>query len=156
MQKITPFLLFDGNAEEAFEYYCGIFKDAERGKVERYGPNGPMPEGTVLTASFTLFGTKFILLNGPKADFTMAVSFHISCTTQQQVDHYWDNLTANGGEESMCGWLKDKYGLYWQVVPEQMEQLMTQGSPEQSQRVMQAMMQMKKLDIATLEAAYKG
>lgn len=155
MQKVTPWLWFDGKAEEAMNFYCSVFKDAEPGKIERYGPGGPMPEGTVLTASFKLFGQEYVALNGgPQFKFTEAVSFHISCDTQQEIDYYWSNLTAGGGEESMCGWVKDKYGLSWQVVPTQLNHLLTTGTPEQRGRVMKAMLQMRKIEIDRLEAAH--
>lgn len=157
MRKITPFLWFDGNAEEAMNYYVKTFEDAEVRSVQRYGPGAPMPEGTVITASFRLFGQEFIALNGgPQFKFTEAISFHISCENQEEVDYYWDTLIGDGGEESMCGWLKDKFGLSWQVVPVQLNQLMTSGTAEQSNRVIQAMLKMRKINIAALEQAYNS
>src|ERR1043165_48647 len=111
MQKITPFLWFDNNAEEAVNYYISVFKDAKTGTVTRYGPGGPGPEGSVLTASFTLEGQEFVALNGgPQFKFTEAVSFVVNCADQEEVDYYWDKLTADGGTPSMCGWLKDQFG----------------------------------------------
>ncbi len=153
-QKITPFLWFDGNAEEAVNYYLSVFPEAKLGEVSRYGEGMPMPAGTVLVANFTLLGQEFGAINaGPEFKFTEAVSFMIDCKDQAEVDYYWDKLTANGGEPSQCGWLKDRFGLSWQVVPSALGELMTNPDPAKANRVTQALMQMGKIDIATLEAA---
>ena len=153
-QKITPFLWFDGNAEEAVNYYLSVFPEAKLGEVSRYGEGMPMPAGTVLVANFTLFGQEFGAINaGPEFKFTEAISFMIDCKDQAEVDYYWDKLTANGGEPSQCGWLKDRFGLSWQVVPSALGELMTNPDPAKANRVTQALMQMGKIDIATLEAA---
>jgi predicted 3-demethylubiquinone-9 3-methyltransferase (glyoxalase superfamily) len=153
-QKITPFLWFDGNAEEAVNFYLSVFPDTKLGEVSHYGEGMPMPAGTVLVANFTLFGQEFGAINaGPEFKFTEAISFMIDCKDQKEVDYYWDTLTANGGEPSQCGWLKDKYGLSWQVVPSALAELMTNPDPAKAGRVVQALMQMSKIDIATLEAA---
>jgi predicted 3-demethylubiquinone-9 3-methyltransferase (glyoxalase superfamily) len=159
MQKITPCLWFDKNGEEAMEFYTSIFKDSKIGKASRYNKeaaaNMGMPEGSMLAATFELAGQKFMALNGgPMFKFTEAISLMIDCGTQEEVDYYWNALTADGGEESMCGWLKDKFGLSWQVTPAALNDLMTNGTPEQSARVMAAMMKMKKIDIQTLQDAY--
>ena len=153
-QKITPFLWFDGNAEDAVNFYLSVFPDAKLGEVSHYGEGMPMPAGTVLVANFTLFGQEFGAINaGPEFKFTEAISFMIDCKDQKEVDYYWDKLTADGGEPSQCGWLKDKYGLSWQVVPSALAELMTDPDPAKAGRVVQALMQMSKIDIATLEAA---
>jgi len=150
-QKITPFLWFDNNAEEAVNFYVSVFKNSKIGTVTRYGDAGPGPKGSVLTAAFELEGQKFVALNGgPRFKFTEAVSFVINCETQEEIDYFWDKLTSDGGQESMCGWLKDKYGLSWQVVPSQLPSLLT---GEKSNEVMQAIMQMKKLDLGALRQA---
>jgi predicted 3-demethylubiquinone-9 3-methyltransferase (glyoxalase superfamily) len=156
MQKITPFLWFDNQAEEAANFYISVFKDSKVGKVSRYGDAGPGPKGSVMVAEFELNGQRFIALNGgPQFKFTEAVSFVINCETQDEVDYYWSKLTADGGEESMCGWLKDKFGLSWQVTPTIMGKLFS-ADPTGAQRAMQAMLQMKKLDIQKLQDAYDG
>ena len=150
-QKITPFLWFDSNAEEAMNFYVSVFKNAKVGTITRYGDAGPGPKGLVLTASFELEGEKFVALNGgPQFKFTEAISFVINCENQQEIDYFWDKLTGNGGQESMCGWLKDKYGLSWQVVPVRLPSLLT---GDKSNEVMQAIMQMKKLDLHQLKRA---
>jgi predicted 3-demethylubiquinone-9 3-methyltransferase (glyoxalase superfamily) len=148
MQKITPFLWFNDNAEEAMNYYTSVFKNSKTLGVTRYGKNMPLPEGTVMTATFELDGQKFVALNGgPLFKFTEAVSFVINCEDQEEIDYYWNTLTGDGGSESQCGWLKDKFGLSWQVVPVNIGELVkNQGS-------VQALMGMKKLDIAALKAA---
>jgi predicted 3-demethylubiquinone-9 3-methyltransferase (glyoxalase superfamily) len=161
MQKITPCLWFDKNGEEAMEFYASIFKDAKIGKASRYtkesAENMGMPEGAMLAATFELAGQKFLALNGgPMFKFTEAISLMIDCQTQEEVDHYWNALTADGGEESMCGWLKDKFGLSWQVSPAALNEMMTSGTPEQSARTMAAMMKMKKIIIQDLRDAYDG
>jgi predicted 3-demethylubiquinone-9 3-methyltransferase (glyoxalase superfamily) len=157
MPKITPFLWFDTQAEEAAKVYCSIFPNSKIGTVTRYSKVGPGPEGSVLTVAFALDGQDFTALNaGPQFKFTEAVSFVIRCKTQDEIDHYWSKLTANGGQESMCGWLKDKFGLSWQVVPANISELMSDPDPQKSGRVMQALLQMKKLDISALEKARSG
>ena len=156
-QKIRPFLWFDGNAEEAVNFYLSVFPDARLGEVSRYGEGMPMPAGTVLVANFTLFGQEFGAINaGPEFKFTEAISFMIDCKDQAEVDYYWDKLTADGGDPSQCGWLKDKYGLSWQVVPSALGELMTDPDPAKANRVTQALMQMSKIDVAKLEAARDG
>jgi len=150
-QKITPFLWFDNNAEEAMNFYVSVFNNSKINTVTRYGDTGPGPKGSVLTAAFELEGQKFVALNGgPRFKFTEAISFVISCETQKEIDYFWDKLTSDGGQESMCGWLKDKFGLSWQVVPAEIGSLLT---GEKSNQVMQAIMQMKKIDLGTLRQA---
>jgi predicted 3-demethylubiquinone-9 3-methyltransferase (glyoxalase superfamily) len=157
MPTITPFLCFDDNLEEAVELYTSIFPDTKVGKVTRYGDAGPMPKGTVMTANFELQGQSFIGLNaGPHFKFNEAVSFYVRCKNQEEVDYYWSRLTANGGEESQCGWLKDKFGLSWQIVPEALERCLSDADPAKANRAMQAMMTMKKIDIAAIERAAAG
>jgi predicted 3-demethylubiquinone-9 3-methyltransferase (glyoxalase superfamily) len=153
MQKISPFLWFDGNAEEAANFYVSIFKDSRILKIARYGEAGPGPAGSVMVVNFQIEGQDFIALNGgPLFKFTEAISFVINCQTQEEVDHYWNKLTA-GGQESQCGWLKDKYGLSWQVTPTILGELLADKDQRKAQRVMQAMLQMKKIDIAELKRA---
>ena len=157
MQKITPFLWFNENAEEAINFYTSIFKDSKMGKVTRNGDNGPGPKGSVMVANFTIEGQEFIALNGgPRFQFTEAVSFVVSCKSQDEIDYYWDKLLQGGGKEQACGWLKDQFGLSWQIVPAQMGELMSGSDPQRSARVMQAMMKMIKLDLPTLQKAYDG
>lgn len=154
MNKITPSLWFDNNVEEAIEFYSTIFEDSEVLSVNRYGEGGPGPAGSVLVASFRLNGQEFIAINGgPHFTFTEAISFTIDCASQEEVDHFWDKLT-DGGEPSQCGWLKDKFGLSWQVVPKILIELMQDEDPVKANRVMQAMLQMTKIDIAKLKEAY--
>jgi len=154
MQKITPFLWYDNQAEEAANFYVSIFKNAKVMGLTRYGEAGPGPKGSVLTAAFELEGEKFTALNGgPQFKFTEAISFVVNCATQEEVAYYWEKLTADGGAESQCGWLKDKYGLSWQVVPTILPELLQEKDPEKSNRIVQALMQMKKLDIAALKRA---
>ena len=154
MQKISPFLWFDGNAEEAANSYVSIFKDSKILKIARYGEAGPGPAGSAMVVNFQIEGQDFIALNGgPLFKFTEAISFVISCQTQEEVDHYWNKLTADGGQESQCGWLKDKYGLSWQVTPNILGELLADKDQKKAQRVMQAMLQMKKIDIAALQRA---
>jgi len=156
-QKITPFLWYDNQAEEAANLYCSIFKNSKVGSVVRYGDAGPGPKGTVMIVSFQLAGQEFTALNGgPRFKFTEAISFVVNCETQEEIDHFWEKLTADGGQESMCGWLKDKFGLSWQIVPTDLPKLMQSGDAKKSERVMQAILQMKKLDIAKLKEAYEG
>lgn len=154
MQKITPFLWFDNNAEEALNLYTSIFPNSKTVAITRYGPAGPGPEGSVMTASFELEGQEFIALNGgPHFKFTEAISFVVHCDTQEEVDRYWNKLLA-GGQESQCGWLKDKFGLSWQIVPRQLTRLIQDKDARKAQNVMQAMMKMRKIIIADLEEAY--
>jgi len=153
-QRITPFLWYDTQAEEAANFYVSVFKNSKVVGVVRYGDVGPGPKGSVMIVEFELEGLKFVGLNGgPHFKFTEAVSFAISCATQEEVDYFWEKLTADGGQESQCGWLKDKYGLSWQVVPSRAIELLKDNDSPKSQRVMQAIMLMKKMDIATLEKA---
>ena len=155
MQKITPFLWFDNNLEEAMSFYTSVFKNAKVVNVSRYGDAGPGPKGSVMTATFELEGQRFMGLNGgPHFKFTEAVSFFVSCDTQQEVDELWAKLTE-GGEESQCGWLKDRFGLSWQIVPRALGEMLGDKDPKKSQRVMQAMLKMKKIDIAGLKRAYE-
>lgn len=156
MQKITPFLWFDNQAEEAMNFYTSIFRNSKIGNVLRYGEAGPGPAGSVLTASFELEGLEFTALNGgPNHKFNEAVSFHVSCETQDEVDHFW-NKFSDGGQVQQCGWVKDKFGLVWQVVPTALPRLLGDPDHEKANRVMQAMLQMEKIDIAKLEQAYAG
>jgi predicted 3-demethylubiquinone-9 3-methyltransferase (glyoxalase superfamily) len=155
MQKISPFLWFDGNAEEAAAFYTAIFKNSKILKIARYGEAGPGPAGSVMIVNFQIEGQEFIALNGgPQFKFTEAISFCINCQTQEEVDYFWNKLTADGGQEVQCGWLKDKYGLSWQVTPTILGELMSDKDTKKAQRVMQAMLQMKKIDIAALKNAY--
>ena len=154
MQKINPFLWFDDQAEEAANFYVSLFKNSKVISVSRYGDAGPDPKGTAMTVTFELAGQKFVALNGgPLFKFTEAISFLINCETQQEVDDLWKKLSA-GGTESQCGWLKDKYGLSWQVIPTSLGEMLQDKDPKKSQRVMQAMLQMKKIDIDRLRQAY--
>jgi predicted 3-demethylubiquinone-9 3-methyltransferase (glyoxalase superfamily) len=157
MQKITPFLWFDNQAEEAVDFYCSVFKNSKKGNMARYDEESSKaaqrPKGSVMTAEFEIDGQKFVALNGgPVFKFTEAISFVVNCDTQEEVDYYWDKLTE-GGQEVQCGWLKDKFGLSWQVVPTILSKLLSDPDPKKSQRVMHAMLQMKKIDIPTLEKA---
>ncbi len=153
LQKITPFLWFNENAEEAVNFYISIFRDAGIDRIARYGEAGPGPKGTVMIMDFHLEGQAFIALNGgPEYAFTPAISFLVNCETQQEIDELWEKLTA-GGEEVACGWLKDRYGVSWQIVPTVLGDLMQDKDPERAQRVTQALYQMKKIDIKTLQEA---
>jgi len=155
MQKITPFLWFDNKAEEAMNFYVSIFKNSKRGRISRYGDAGPGPKGTVMVATFQLEGQEFIALNGgPHFKFTEAISLVVNCETQDEVDAFWEKL-SEGGSKGQCGWLKDKYGLSWQIVPTVLGELMSDPDPEKSKRVMQAMLQMTKIDIKGLRQAYE-
>jgi predicted 3-demethylubiquinone-9 3-methyltransferase (glyoxalase superfamily) len=154
MQKITPFLWFDGKAEEAMNFYTSIFKNAKVGNITRYGDAGPGPKGSVMSATFELEGQEFFALNGgPQFKFTPAISFFVSCKTQEEVDRYWEALSA-GGEKSQCGWLTDKFGLSWQIVPSVLGEMLSDKDAAKANRVMQAMLQMTKLDINGLKQAY--
>lgn len=156
VQKITPFLWFDTQAEEAANFYTSIFKNSRITNVARYGEAGPGPAGSVMTVSFELEGQAFTALNGgPQFNFTEAVSFFVNCADQQEVDELWGKLTS-GGEEGPCGWLKDKYGLSWQIVPMALMQMLGDPDPEKARRVTEAMFQMKKIDVPALERAYAG
>ena len=155
MQKITPFLWFNDQAEEAMNFYTAIFKNSKIGSVSRYGEGGPGKPGSVMTATFELDGQEFMALNGgPLFTFSEAISFFVNCETQAEVDELWEKLTE-GGEESQCGWLKDKYGLSWQIVPSALGELLNDPDAEKARRVMNAMLQMKKIDIAGLRSAYE-
>ncbi len=154
MQKITPFMWFDDKAEDAMHFYVSIFQNSRVLSVSRYGDAGPGPKGSVMTANFQLDGQEFIALNGgPLFKFTEAISFVVNCESQREIDEFWEKLSA-GGQEVQCGWLKDRFGLSWQIVPRILPQLLKKD-PETSNRVMKALMQMKKLDIAALQQAYE-
>lgn len=157
MPKITPFLWFDNQAEEAAAFYVSVFPNSKITEVSRYGPAGPGPEGQAMVVAFELDGQAFTALNGgPHFRFTEAVSFYISCKDQAEIDHYWDGLQAGGGSPSQCGWLKDRFGLSWQVVPEVLPQLIGGPDREKARRGTEAMLKMRKLDIAALQAAREG
>ncbi len=150
MQKITPFLWFDGKAEEAMNFYVSIFKNSKVGRISRYGD-----QGAVMSVSFQLEGQEFMALNGgPQFAFSPAISFFVNCETQAEVDELWEKLSA-GGKKERCGWLKDKYGLSWQIIPAALGQMMQDKDPEKSKRVMNAMLQMDKIDIKKLQQAYE-
>jgi predicted 3-demethylubiquinone-9 3-methyltransferase (glyoxalase superfamily) len=152
--KIRPFLWFDDQAEEATKYYVSIFRNSEMLSINRYGEAGPGGEGTVMTTTFRLDGQEFMALNGgPHFHFTEAISFFIDCDSQEEVDELWEKLST-GGETSQCGWLKDKYGLSWQVIPRVLGEMLQDPDRERANRVMQAMLQMTKIDIAKLKEAY--
>ncbi len=156
MQKITPFLWFDNNAEEAVNHYLAIFKNSKINKVLRCGDAGPGPKGSILTIAFQLEGHEFIALSGgPIFQFTEAISLSVDCKTQQEVDDLWAKL-SDGSQKSQCGWLKDKFGLSWQVVPSALVEMLQDQDAEKAKRVMAAMMQMSKIDIAKLKQAYEG
>ena len=155
MQKITPFLWFDSQAEEAAKFYTFIFKNSKIGTIARYGEGTPGTPGKVMTVSFQLDGQEFMALNGgPVFAFTPAVSFFVTCQTQAEVDEFWEKL-SKGGEKQMCGWLKDKYGISWQIVPTILGELMGDKDAEKAYRVTQAMLKMTKIDIAKLKEAYE-
>lgn len=158
MTTITPCLWFDGNAEEAAQLYTSLFPDSRIGKVSRSPADNPStPEGAVLTVEFTLAGRPFIGLNGgPEFSFTEAVSFSIDCQDQAEVDRYWDALIEGGGEPSQCGWLKDRFGVSWQVIPRQLPELLNGPDRDGARRAMEAMLQMSKIDVAKLKGAYEG
>ena len=154
MQTITPFLWFDGKAEEAMNFYASIFKNSKIGSVTRYGEEGRGPKGKVMTATFQLNGQEFIALNGgPQFAFSPAISFLVNCETQQEVDELWEKL-SEGGEKQRCGWLKDKFGLSWQIVPSALGVMLRDKDAEKSRRVMKAMLQMDRIDIKGLRQAY--
>ncbi len=154
MPKITPFLWFDDQAEEAAKFYVSVFPSSKIVSTTRYGEAGPGPRGSVMTVVFQLDGKEFIALNGgPQFKFTEAISFSVDCKTQQEVDEYWGKLSS-GGEEGPCGWLKDRYGLSWQINPTALGEMLGDPDPQKSKRVMEAMLEMKKIDIAALKKAY--
>lgn len=156
MQTITPFLWFDNQAEEAMNFYVAIFKNSEVLGVNHYGDHGPLPKGTVMTANFELDGQAFTALNGgPMYKFTPAISFVVHCNTQEEVDYYWNKL-SEGGKPNQCAWLDDKYGVSWQIVPGILIEYLNDPDPVKAGRVMQAMLQMTKIDIAALQRAYQG
>ena len=155
MEKITPFLWFNDQAEEAARFYTSIFKNSKILGISRYGEAGPGPKDTVMVASFEIEGQQFLALNGgPQFKFTEAVSFVVNCETQAEVDHFWEKLSA-GGEQRECGWLRDKFGLFWQIVPTVLGKLLQDKDPAKSERVMQAMLRMTKIEIADLQRAYE-
>lgn len=157
MQKISPFLWFDANAEEAVNFYTAIFKNSKIKDVSRYGDAGPGPRGQVMVMNFEIEGQDFVALNGgPRFQFTEAVSFVVHCNGQKEVDHYWDKLLEGGGQTQACGWLKDRFGLSWQVVPDEFFELMKDKDPALRNRVMQAMMGMIKFDVEGLKKAARG
>ncbi len=161
MQKITPFLWFDDQAEEAVKFYTSIFKDSKVGRILRYDETSAKaagrPAGSVLTIEFEIGGQKFTALNGgPQFKFNESVSFVVNCKTQEEVDYFWEKLTAGGGQESECGWLKDKFGLSWQITPIVLIDMLNDKDPKKAERVMKAMMQMQKIEINKLKAAYAG
>src|SRR5437763_5858748 len=161
MQKITPFLWFDDQAEEAAKFYTSIFKNSKIGRILRYSEEVAkatgQPAGSVLTIEFEIEGQKFVALNGgPLFRFNESISFVVNCETQEEVDYFWEKLTADGGEESACGWLKDKFGLSWQITPTVLIDMLHDADEEKSGRVMQAMLQMQKIEIPKLKAAYGG
>jgi predicted 3-demethylubiquinone-9 3-methyltransferase (glyoxalase superfamily) len=153
MNEITPCLWFDTEGEDAAKFYTSVFPNSRIVDVARYGEAGPRPAGTVMTVTFELNGTKFVALNGgPDFTFSEAISFQVSCRNQEEVDTFWSKLSA-GGEEGPCGWLKDKFGLSWQIIPNALPELLSDPDREKSQRVMEAMLKMKKIEIRTLEEA---
>lgn len=157
MQKITPFLWFASEAEEAANYYTSIFKNSRITDIQRFGDGAPLPAGTVMTVSFELEGVPFVALNGGTGiAHTEAISFAVDCADQAEVDHLWDRLTENGGEPGPCGWLKDRYGMSWQIVPRRLTELLGDPDPGRAQRAVTAMLGMGKLDVAQLEAAADG
>jgi predicted 3-demethylubiquinone-9 3-methyltransferase (glyoxalase superfamily) len=154
MQKITPFLWFNGNAEEAMNFYVSVFKNSKIVNVRRYGDAGPGPKGTVMTGTFQIDGQEFFALNGgPQYSFTPAISFFVNCETQEEVDELWEKLSA-GGRKDRCGWLQDKYGLSWQIIPSALGKMLGDKNPKKANSVMQAMLQMDKIDIQKLKQAY--
>jgi predicted 3-demethylubiquinone-9 3-methyltransferase (glyoxalase superfamily) len=155
MQKITTFLWFDSNAEEAMNFYVSIFKNSKVMRVARYGDAGPGPKGTVMAATFQLDGQEFQALNGgPKFKFTPAISLFVNCESQQEVDELWAKLLEGGGREDQCGWLQDRFGLSWQIIPTILGRMLSDKDPKKSQSVMKAMLQMKKIDSKKLQQAY--
>ena len=156
MQKITPFLWFDNQAEEAMNFYISIFRNSKALSVTRYGEAGPGPKGSIMTATFQLDGQEITALNGgPHFKFTEAISLSVNCETQEEVDEFWEKL-SEGGEKGRCGWLKDKYGLSWQINPTALGEMLQDKDPEKAKRIMEAMLQMDKIDIRALSRAYEG
>lgn len=157
MQKITPFLWFNDNAEEAMLFYVSVFPDSKILSESRWGPGGPVPAGTLMSARIRVAGQELMLMNGgPRHSLDEAFSLFVNCETQAEVDQYWTTLTANGGREDQCGWLKDRYGLSWQIIPHQLLDLMGDKDPARAGRAVQAMLSMRKIDIAKLQAAADG
>lgn len=157
MQKITPFLWFDGQAEEAIKLYTSVFKNSKIINISYWGEGSPFPKDQVMTGTFELDGLRFYAFDaGPQFKFTEATSFFVSCETQEEIDHFWNSLTADGGQESMCGWLKDKFGVSWQIIPPVLGQLFGDKDREKAGRAMQAMYKMKKIIIADLVKAFNG
>jgi predicted 3-demethylubiquinone-9 3-methyltransferase (glyoxalase superfamily) len=155
MPKITPYLWFDNNAEEAIQFYSSIFKNSKTVNVTRYGEGGPLPKGTLMSATFEVEGQQFMALNGgPHFKFNEAISFFVNCETQEEVDELWEKL-SEGGEEGRCGWLKDKYGLSWQIIPSILGKLMQDEDAGKAKKVMEAMFKMDKIDIKALKQAYE-
>jgi len=155
MQKITPYLWYDNQAEEAVNYYTALFKNSRILSVSRYGDAGPGPAGSVMTIAFQLDGQEFVALNGgPQYKFTEAISLFVNCETQEEVDRLWEKL-SDGGEEGPCGWLKDRYGLSWQIIPAGLVEMLSSPDAEKSQRAMQAMFTMKKIDLAKIRQAFE-
>jgi len=156
-QKITPFLWFDKEAEEAAHYYVSIFKDSKILGISHYGEGLPMPAGSVMTVEFEIAGQRFIALNGgPEFTFNESISFMVDCADQHEVDELWEKLTADGGQESQCGWLKDKYGVSWQIVPTKLNELLNDPDRQKAQRALEAMLTMKKIDVPALQKAFDG
>lgn len=157
MQKIVTFLWFDNQAEEAASFYASIFSDSEILEISRYGEAGPGPAGTAMVVRFQLAGQEFNALNGgPQFKFSEAISLVVNCESQDEVDYFWEKLSGDGGEESQCGWLKDKFGLSWQIVPTALGHFIAGPDPAGAQRAIQAMLEMRKLDLAVLQEAYEG
>ena len=156
MQKITPFLWFDNNAEEAATFYVSIFKNSKMGQITRYGAAGPGPKGSVMSVTFTLHGQEFFALNGgPLFKFTEAISLYVDCEDQREVDDLWEKLSA-GGSDQRCGWLKDKYGLSWQIIPKALGKMLSDPDPAKSKRAFNAMLQIQKIDIKKMTEAFEG
>jgi len=155
MQKINPFLWFDGKAEEAANFYTSVFGNSRIAGISRYGEAGPGPKGAVMSVTFELDGQKFMALNGgPQFTFTPAISFFVNCETQQEVDELWEKL-SEGGQKNRCGWLQDKYGVSWQIIPTALGKLMSDADPKKANRVMKAMLEMDKIDVQRLQQAYQ-
>ena len=157
MRKISPFLWFDSQAEEAAKFYVSVFANSKISKISRYGEAGPGPKGSVMTVAFELEGQELIALNGgPQFKFTEAISFSVDCKTQQEIDTFCEKLTSGGGAQGPCGWLKDRYGLSWQIVPTILPEMLSDPDPKKAKRVMDVMLTMKKLEIEPLKKAYAG